>query len=264
MATKTKQAKPEAPTVSVTVAKFDTMEPFSVVRDGPIGEFETLAPGDYSPRGGTPLLDATAKIVSHLDRARAKGTITIGLLLDESGSMEGNQQAVVQGVNEFVGGMADVDSPDPEAAGKVLCVIFTDGYENSSTEMTSDKLREMIDQRERDGWTFIYMGANQDAWATGRAMGLSGHATGQTINYHASERGTAAALGTLRETGVAYVDDNALYIKMASSGSISEDGEVTPENTAAPGSSVKLPPIVESTSPYDLGEALKKAKGEED
>jgi len=158
MATKTKQAKPEAPTVSVTVAKFDTMEPFSVVRDGPIAEFETLAPGDYSPRGGTPLLDATAKIVSHLDRARAKGIITIGLLLDESGSMDGNQQAVVQGVNEFVGGMADVDSPDPAADGTVLCVIFTDGYENSSTEMTSKKLREMIDQRERDGWTFIYMG----------------------------------------------------------------------------------------------------------
>jgi len=62
---------------------------------------------------------------------------------------------------------------------------------------------------------------------------------------------------------VAYLNDNALYMKMASSGSISEDGEVTPENTAAPGSTAK-PPIVESTSPYDLGEALKKAKGEED
>ena len=44
----------------------------------------------------------------------------------------------------------------------VLFVIITDGEENSSRTHTLDSVKNLIKAREEDGWTFIYMGANQD------------------------------------------------------------------------------------------------------
>lgn len=46
----------------------------------------------------------------------------------------------------------------------VICVIQTDGQENSSHEFTIDSLRKLIDKKRSEGWEFIFMGADQDAW----------------------------------------------------------------------------------------------------
>jgi hypothetical protein len=160
---------------------FDTRTPlYRVAREGvPISEFRPLTLGDYCPSGGTPLRDATARMIGYLDSLRANDRVTIGLLLDESGSMGGNEQSVIEGVNQFVDGMRA--AVDPEAAGKVLAVVVTDGYENSSSEVDQATLAKMVAEREADGWTFIFLGANIDAWAQGQAMGFS--VTGQSVNY---------------------------------------------------------------------------------
>src|SRR5262249_57144912 len=112
--------------------------------------------------------------------------VNIGLLLDESGSMAGNREAVIAGVNEFVSGMRDVDAVDPAAAGKVLAVIVTDGLGDSSRGVDPQTLATSIAQRERDGGTFIYMGANQDAWAIGGQNGFSVRASGQSVDLPAT------------------------------------------------------------------------------
>lgn len=266
-ATKTKK-KVAAPPVEVTLAKFDTTEPFNVVRDGVrIDQFTPLTRADYHPRGGTPLRDATASMIGHLDVRRKHNpeAVTIGVLIDESGSMGGNEQSVVSGVNEFVGGMAAVDSVDPEAGGKVLCVVVTDGEENSSKETTAEHLRNMTTEREADGWTFIYLGANQDAWSEGRAMGYSGTASGQTVGYASTPVGTASALRSVTNDGIGYISDNQAYLsrrKGTSQRTVTEQGDEVLDNLGAKTkASPPLPVGGPTQSSYgNVGDALKKAK----
>lgn len=64
--------------------------------------------------------------------------------------------------------------------GNVLVVIITDGDENSSKEFNESSVRNMIEEKQAAGWTFVYLGANQDAWSVGSKMGLS---SSQTMTY---------------------------------------------------------------------------------
>lgn len=62
---------------------------------------------------------------------------------------------------------------------KKLCAILTDGLENASREYTRDGIAHMIQEYERLGWTFVYLGADHDAWSAGRDLGISGDNTVQ-------------------------------------------------------------------------------------
>jgi len=74
---------------------------------------------------------------------------------------------------------------------KVLVVILTDGEENSSREYTRGKVFEMIThQKEKYGWEFIYMGANQDALKVGASFGISQE---YSMTFAANSVGTGLA-----------------------------------------------------------------------
>lgn len=93
---------------------------------------------------------------------------------------------------------------------KVLFVIITDGMENSSHEFTNAKIKEMIaHQQSKYQWDFVYMGANQDAWAVGSTMGFANNkimgrgVTGQAVmdmyqnlGAYASRSATASCAAT--------------------------------------------------------------------
>ena len=56
---------------------------------------------------------------------------------------------------------------------KVITVIMTDGEENSSREWTLETVRELIRRKEAAGnWTFVFLGANFDAFAQGASLGV--------------------------------------------------------------------------------------------
>lgn len=75
----------------------------------------------------------------------------------------------------------------------VLVVIITDGGENASREYSLEKIKTMVGEKEKAGWTFVYLGANQDAWQVGASFGL---AKGQTMTYDvANMAGTMSTLG---------------------------------------------------------------------
>lgn len=76
----------------------------------------------------------------------------------------------------------------------VLVVIITDGGENASREYKLDAIRQLISDRQAKGWTFVYLGANQDAWQVGSTFGLS---KGQTMSYSTADMsGTMATLSS--------------------------------------------------------------------
>lgn len=53
---------------------------------------------------------------------------------------------------------------------KVLFIITTDGYENSSKEYNKEKIKSMIEKH--SDWEFIYMGANIDSYKEGTNIGI--------------------------------------------------------------------------------------------
>ncbi len=82
-------------------------------------------------------------------------------------------------------------SPAP----RVMCTIMTDGEENSSTEYTRAAIFKLIRDREKEGWAFVYLGANQDAWAASESIGIHRR---NSANYQADAPEMA-----LRSTAVA-------------------------------------------------------------
>jgi hypothetical protein len=73
---------------------------------------------------------------------------------------------------------------------RVLVLIVTDGHENASKEFTFDTTAALIEQKEKDGWNFAYMGANQDSYAVSGAMNVR---SGYQANFDATTTGTARA-----------------------------------------------------------------------
>ena len=63
-----------------------------------------------------------------------------------------------------------------------LVLVITDGGENTSEDYGAGLIKEMVVAREESGWTFIYMGANQDSWSETQGLGFS---VGNVMNYAA-------------------------------------------------------------------------------
>lgn len=63
---------------------------------------------------------------------------------------------------------------------KPTVIILTDGLENASNKFTKAHIKDLIDQKTAEGWTFLYLGANHDAFAEAGALGIAPTAT---MNY---------------------------------------------------------------------------------
>ncbi len=155
--------------VLATLGMFDLNGNDPVVRqkfeDIPVAEVATLGPGDYAPRGATPLNDAVIKTIKAMDERVKEGH-------------------------------------------RAMLVILTDGLENSS-RASSRKVRKLIHEREKLGWEFIYLGANQDSWAESQRIGIADR--GKQFDFEASPAGTRAALRASGERAKKFRDAPAEY-----------------------------------------------------
>ena len=88
------------------------------------------------PRGGTALLDATGRLITEVGERLAS-------------------------------------LPAEQRPGRVICLIMTDGGENSSQQWSLNRVKALItQQQEVYGWEFIFLGANIDAVAVAVSMGM--------------------------------------------------------------------------------------------
>lgn len=88
-----------------------------------------------------------------------------------------------------------------------IVVIMTDGEENSSKEHNEECLKDLKERLEKLGnWTFVFMGANQDAWDTASQWGFS---KGNTMNWDASDAGTMSAYRSFANATANFSASNA-------------------------------------------------------
>ena len=107
-----------------------------------LSKVANLADKDYQPNNMTPLYDAIGKTVRSVEKRREA-------------------------------------TPEKDRAA-IIVLIVTDGQENASKEFTKEGITTLIKEKEKDGWSFVYVGANQDAWAVSAAIGI---AAANTVSY---------------------------------------------------------------------------------
>ncbi len=84
----------------------------------------------------------------------------------------------------------------------VITVIITDGEENASTEFDKDKIKALIAQKEKEGWTFVFLGCDIDAYAGAGALGIAVGATASYAGMHTNSMFAAAANKTAVRGGL--------------------------------------------------------------
>ncbi|MGB5812033.1 MAG: hypothetical protein WBG86_15970 [Polyangiales bacterium] len=77
---------------------------------------------------------------------------------------------------------------------RAICVIVTDGMENASREWTSSAVKSLVECATKDGWEFVYLGADIDAFGEAGAIGVK---QGTTANYGKDGRSVNAAFSDL-------------------------------------------------------------------
>ena len=73
---------------------------------------------------------------------------------------------------------------DKEKADKVLFIITTDGYENSSCQFNKEQIKEMIKGHRK--WEFMYIGADIDSYSEGQSLGID---KSNIANYIKDQKG---------------------------------------------------------------------------
>src|SRR5690606_9280578 len=65
-----------------------------------------------------------------------------------------------------------INAVEARKPAKAVIVIITDGHENASREFSATKIKAMIDEKTAAGWSFVYLGANQDAITVASQYGI--------------------------------------------------------------------------------------------
>lgn len=98
-------------------------------------------------------------------------------------------------------------------AEKVIVVVLTDGLENMSRRYTRARITDMIRHAEANGWSFIFLGANIDAFGEAGSIGISGATTrsaklGSSLQAYTAFAG-ASKLGKDLRSGMTAAVSNA-------------------------------------------------------
>lgn len=84
-------------------------------------------------------------------------------------------------------------TPVDERPDHVVVVIHTDGEDNRSIKFDKDKIKSMIEhQTYGHGWTFMFFGANMDAFSAAKSIGTTYHYNAQATAKGVSDAYTVA------------------------------------------------------------------------
>jgi uncharacterized protein YegL len=120
----------------MTLVQFDSQDPHEVLTDAVrIDHVRPLNTATFVPRGGTPLLDATGRVIT-------------------MASVRESQRKALRKRPEIV-----------------TVITITDGEENQSHEFSRADILRLVKTQEAKGWSFVFLGAGLDAYAEAGGMG---------------------------------------------------------------------------------------------
>ena len=97
-----------------------------------------------------------------------------------------------------------IASEQPE---KILFAIVTDGEEGHSREFTIPDICRMVTHNEDTyNWEFLYVGSNQNAYSTGKRMGIK---AGKALSFANSKDGLHAAMQAVSSAILRYRQNGA-------------------------------------------------------
>lgn len=94
--------------------------------------------------------------------------------------------------------------PEAEKPDKVAVAIMTDGMDNESEHKPGD-VKDVIERKEKEGWTFVFLAANIDVAAAATQMGISHH-----MGYTATGTGTLESYRTMSRMITAALSDSGV------------------------------------------------------
>ena len=125
-----------------------------------LSEIKKMTDKEYYVRGCTALLDAVGRTISHISMIRKY--------------------------------IREEDIPQ-----NTIIAITTDGMENASHEYNYEQIKKMIEEKKKDGWEFLFIGANIDAAEEASRIGIS---RDRAANYISDSVGTGAVYNALSES----------------------------------------------------------------
>ena len=153
----------------VSVTLFDNVSELIFDRVS-LKNINPMTENDYTVRGCTALLDAV-----------------------------GDEIKRVEFIHKYI---REEDKPE-----HTIFVITTDGMENASHKYILPQIKTMIEEKRKNGWQFLFLGANIDASETASSMGISKECA---ADYHADSMGTAAVYEALSDAVCCFRDNGSV------------------------------------------------------
>ena len=134
--------------------------------------------------------DKVSRIVEHVDLATFNNDLMKKYRCSGCTALNDAVCTAIDTLGNEFSQMKEKDRPE-----HVMFVIITDGMENASRKFSSADVKKRIqEQTDVYKWDFQYLAANQDAFATGEALGVSHD---NCVAWHASKDGIACACGKM-------------------------------------------------------------------
>ena len=207
---------PQGKMCHMTLIKFNSGKTETVCSNVPIKDVPKLSGDNYQPSNMTPLYDAVGTAIADTEKALK----------------------------------AQKEKLD------VLFVVLTDGQENFSKQYNQKQVAEMVKEKETvAGWTFVYLGANQDAWAGASSMGYSN--IGNTMTWQADGDGVTRGFAVAAAASNHYFSDRDAFYTAVTGSSASN-------MTATQANSVQYnrTDFLSNTAEEEIAKFEKKIKGE--
>lgn len=104
----------------------------------------------------------------------------------------GGTTALLDAVGQTINKIIDSrnNTPETEHPENTIVVITTDGRENASIEYDYSMVKKLIKKKEKEGWVFIFLGANIDVAVEAQKIGVFRETT---VAYHCDSRGIEAS-----------------------------------------------------------------------
>lgn len=142
------------------------------------------------------------------EQKKQPGLLTISMVSFDNQVELQHQMATPEGVNiqlEPRGGtalfdamgfglntlQADIDAlPNHAKPDTVQVVVVTDGHENASGEYTGKTVKRLVEEKTKENWDIVFLGANQDAVMKAAELGIM---RDRSMTYGANRDGVSSA-----------------------------------------------------------------------